>query len=140
LDPQIPDLLCRETQIGQIITNLLNNGFDAIVQSDSAERWVFLEAGYVENEIYVNVTDSGPGIEDRFKPHLMEPFFTTKTKGLGMGIGLSLSNAIAEGHGGTLTLCADTKHTCFRLVLPIEPARENQQAELDLVEVGVEAN
>jgi len=119
LDPEIPLLLCRETQIGQIITNLLNNGFDAIVQSDAAERWVELSASSRDEKITVEVTDSGPGIADHFKVHLMEPFFTTKELGLGMGVGLSLSRAIAQDHGGTLMLCADRKNTCFQLVLPL---------------------
>jgi two-component system, NtrC family, sensor histidine kinase HupT/HoxJ len=88
-----------------------------------------LRTEHAEGEIYMNITDSGPGIEDRFKTHLMEPFFTTKEFGLGMGVGLSLSRAIAQDHGGTLTLCKDTKNTCFRLVLPIEGSAENQQVE-----------
>jgi signal transduction histidine kinase/DNA-binding NarL/FixJ family response regulator len=120
LNLAIPDFLCRETQIGQIVTNLLNNAFDAIVQSDCAERWISLKTECAEGEIYMDVTDSGPGIEDHFKAHLMEPFFTTKEFGLGMGVGLSLSRAIAQDHGGTLTLRKDTKNTCFRLVLPIK--------------------
>ena len=68
----------------------------------------------------MDVTDSGSGIEDHFKAHLMEPFFTTKEFGLGMGVGLSLSRAIAQDHGGALTLRDDTKNTCFRLGLPIK--------------------
>jgi C4-dicarboxylate-specific signal transduction histidine kinase len=119
LEPEIPLLLCRETQVGQILTNVLNNAFDAIVQSNSVERWISVTAERVENTIHIYVTDSGPGIEDHFKAHLMEPFFTTKELGLGMGVGLSLSRAIAQDHGGSLALCKETEHTCFRLVLPI---------------------
>ena len=126
----IPDFLCREIQIGQIVTNLLNNAFDAIVQSDSAEHWISLETYCADGKIYMDVTDSGPGIEDHFKAHLMEPFFTTKELHLGMGVGLSLSRAIAQDHGGTLSLCRDTEHTCFRLVLPISrgPAETEQES------------
>jgi signal transduction histidine kinase len=116
----IRDFLCRETQIGQIITNLLNNAFDSIVHANSTERWISFKVEHDEDEILIDVTDSGPGIEDRFKPHLMEPFFTTKEFGLGMGVGLSLSRAIAQEHGGKLTLRNDTENTCFRLVLPIK--------------------
>jgi len=122
IQPNIPQLLCRETQIGQILTNLLNNAFDAIDQSNSKERWISMKAVYFSGQIVTDVTDSGPGIEDHFKSHLMEPFFTTKEFGLGMGVGLSLSRAIAQDHGGTLTLCGDTEHTCFRLVLPVDPS------------------
>jgi len=38
-----------------------------------------------------------------------------------MGVGLSLSGAIAQDHGGTLTLVKDTRNTTFRLTLPFLP-------------------
>jgi signal transduction histidine kinase len=118
LSPDPPPFLCREIQIGQITTNLLNNAFDAIVQSNCQERWINVKTDHGEHEIRMYVTDSGPGVEDHFKTHLMEPFFTTKEFGLGMGVGLSLSRAIAQDHGGTLILLNDTKNTCFRLAVP----------------------
>jgi C4-dicarboxylate-specific signal transduction histidine kinase len=119
LEPGIPYFMCRETQIGQIVTNLLNNAFDSIVQGNSQERWISLTSSSSEDEICLDVTDSGPGVPEQYKTHLMEAFFTTKEGGLGMGIGLSLSRAIAHDHGGTLTLHQETEHTCFRLLLPI---------------------
>lgn len=117
-NPDIPSFLCREVQIGQILANLLNNAFDAITQSDAVERWVALSVTSSQTSIIIDVVDSGPGIADHFRAHLMEPFFTTKELGLGMGIGLSLSRAIAQDHGGTLTLLSESKHTTFRLILP----------------------
>jgi PAS domain S-box-containing protein len=122
LKPGLPYFECRETQIGQIVTNLLNNAIDAIVQADGQQRWVTLVADRTGDWLQVDVIDSGPGIDDDVKGRLMEPFFTTKKLGLGMGIGLSLSRAIAQEHGGALTLCGDSPHTCFRLVLPVQPA------------------
>jgi signal transduction histidine kinase len=119
MKPGMPYVECRETQIGQIITNLLNNAFDAVVTECGDQRWVKLSAYCANDQLHVDVTDSGPGIKDDIKSHLMEPFFTTKAPGRGMGIGLSLSKAIAQDHGGTLTLGGDTPYTCFRLVLPI---------------------
>ncbi len=117
--PELPLLLCREIQIGQIVTNLLNNAFDAIDQAGCEERWVELTASARGGKLALEVMDSGPGVEDQFKAHLMEPFFTTKKGGQGMGVGLSLSRAIAQDHGGTLTLVSDVERTCFRLVLPV---------------------
>ena len=61
----------------------------------------------------------------------MEPFFTTKEFNLGMGVGLSLSRAIAQDHGGTLSLSKDTEHTCFRLVLPIAPAEQHTNYQVE---------
>ena len=113
----LPLMLCREAQIGQIITNLLNNAYDAIVEQNCTERWVLVEVSCAGERLEVNVIDSGMGVDDEARKHLMDPFFTTKTRGLGMGIGLSLSRAIAHEHGGTLELCQGTEHTCFRLTL-----------------------
>ena len=122
LPGELPPVLCRETQIGQIITNLVNNAFDAITQQDCLERWVEIHAESHPDELQIDVVDSGPGIDETARQHLMEPFFTTKTRGLGMGVGLSLSRAIANEHGGTLELCAGTLHTTFRLLLPLGAA------------------
>jgi C4-dicarboxylate-specific signal transduction histidine kinase len=130
LNLDVPDIFCREVQIGQIVTNLLNNAFDAVVQSDCVERWVSLTTECIEHEVKLYVTDSGPGIEDHFKSHLMEPFFTTKEFGLGMGVGLSLSRAIAQNHGGTLTLLNDTKNTCFRLSISVKPNTAESEVQL----------
>ena len=120
LAPDLPLILCRDVQIGQILTNLVNNAFDAITQHDCEERWMSLEASLNSGRLQVDVTDSGPGIDDEARANLMQPFFTTKTRGLGMGIGLSLSRAIAQDHGGTLALVDGLEHTAFRLSLPIE--------------------
>ncbi len=129
MEAGIPSFLCREVQIGQILTNLVNNAFDAITQSDVPERWIDLTVKLALDCICIDVMDSGPGVEERFKEHLMEPFFTTKELGLGMGVGLSLSRAIAQDHNGTLTLLKDTRHTTFRLSLPIsaDPVAEVQR-------------
>ena len=118
IEPDMPFVWCREIQIMQIVTNLLNNAFDAVVQSHAAGGWVTLTAKLSGGDTWIEVGDSGPGIADHFKAHLMEPFFTTKEHGLGMGVGLSLSRAIAQDHGGSLTLCEGTPHTLFRLILP----------------------
>jgi signal transduction histidine kinase/PAS domain-containing protein len=95
----LPLIVCREVQIGQIVTNLLNNSFDAITQQNCPERWVRVDTILTNDAIEINVSDSGFGIDEEARKHLMEPFFTTKTRGLGMGVGLSLSRAIANEHG-----------------------------------------
>ena len=129
VEAELPLLLCREVQIGQIVTNLLNNAFDAIEMAGSMERWVELSVVARDGAIWLEVSDSGPGIEEQFKAHLMEPFFTTKGATKGMGVGLSLSRAIAEDHGGSLSLVETCERTCFRLVLPAGAGTETRQVE-----------
>ena len=120
VETALPPVLCRETQIGQIVTNLLNNAMDAIVEKNCLERWVRIECTRAGDSICIDVVDSGLGIDEEARARLMEPFFTTKTRGLGMGVGLSLSRAIADAHGGSLVLLKGPAHTTFRLLLPLE--------------------
>ena len=120
LPRHIPELTvyCREVQIGQILLNLLQNAFDAVVEQ-KGERWVRLDVTTHDDSVVISVTDSGPGIPPELRPRIMEPFFTTKPVGKGTGLGLSLSKNIAEEHGGRLEYGEDDGRTRFSLVLPL---------------------
>jgi C4-dicarboxylate-specific signal transduction histidine kinase len=117
IDPnlQVP---CREVQISQVVMNLLQNAFDAVVET-SGEKWIEVELHVGENSVVVSVIDSGPGVPVEIRDRIMEPFFTTKPVGKGMGLGLSLARSIARQHGGDLTLGEHQGHTSFSLSLPI---------------------
>lgn len=107
---------CRAVEISQVLVNLLNNAFDAIV--NNKEKWVSVEV--VEDNEYVDiaVTDSGNGIAPELQSSLMMPFFTTKEVGKGTGLGLSISKGIIESHKGTLFLDTRSAHTKFIVRLP----------------------
>ena len=118
--PQAPTdlkIYGREVQIEQILFNLLQNAFDAVVDQPG-EKWVRLEVGSSHDSVVISVTDSGPGVFERDRPYIMEPFFTTKPVGKGIGLGLSLSKTIAEEHGGTLEYSKNNGHARFSLTLP----------------------
>ncbi len=120
LPANAPDLtvFCREAQIAQVLLNLLQNAFDAVVDH-AGERWVRADVTPHEDSVVISVTDSGPGIPPELRSRIMEPFFTTKPVGKGTGLGLSLSKTIAEEHGGKLEYAEDHGKTCFTLRLPI---------------------
>jgi signal transduction histidine kinase len=66
------------------------------------------------------VRDSGPGIPPDVLPRIFEPFFTTKEDQHRTGLGLAVAYAIAEHHGGTLTVqSAPEKGAEFTLTLPL---------------------
>jgi C4-dicarboxylate-specific signal transduction histidine kinase len=116
IDPGLK-VACREVQIGQILLNLLQNAFDAVVEQDG-DKWVELRIAEHASCVVFAVLDSGPGIPPDLRERIGEPFFTTKAVGKGMGLGLSLSKAIAEEHGGVLEVGEDGGHTCVSLKLP----------------------
>lgn len=109
---------CREVQIAQVVMNLLQNAFDAVMETTN-EKWIEVEVRTMADSVAVSVVDSGPGVAAEIKERIMEPFFTTKPVGKGMGLGLSLARSIARQHGGELTLGEHRGHTCFTLVLPL---------------------
>jgi PAS domain S-box-containing protein len=117
-------VFCREVQIAQVLLNLFQNAFDAIVDR-TAERWIRIEVTSTGPSVEFAVIDSGPGVPPEVRARIMEPFFTTKPLGKGTGLGLSLSKAIVEEHGGELTLGEREQHTCFSFLLPQFKEPEN---------------
>jgi len=109
---------CREVQIVQVLLNLLQNAFDAVVECEG-DKWIRLEVASSAQSAVFDVIDSGPGVPPELRARIMEPFFTTKPVGKGTGLGLSLSKAIVDEHRGELNLCERENHTCFSLVLPL---------------------
>lgn len=111
------EILCRGTQVSQVLINLLNNAYDAVIELE--EKWVHLKIQQMQNELIISVIDSGFGIPSEIQNKILQPFFTTKELGRGTGLGLSISKGIIESHGGKLTIQTLEGHTCFVVKLPI---------------------
>ena len=70
----------------------------------------------------IDVSDSGPGIPPEHRHEVLEPFFTTKSRG--GGLGLPIAKRVAEMHGGTLTLtCPESGGTSVTVTLRGAPIR-----------------
>jgi PAS domain S-box-containing protein len=123
----IPDLTvsCREVQIEQVVLNLLQNAFEAVIDQ-RGERWVRVDVAAKDGDAVVSVIDSGPGVPYDLRDYIGQPFFTTKEVGKGAGLGLSLSKTIAEEHGGRVEYDEESGHTRFSLILPL--ARQAEAA------------
>lgn len=95
------------TRIRQAVANLVDNG----LRHGAA---VVIEVGETDGWARVDVTDDGPGVEPGIDP------FARGVSGVGSsGLGLWLARAIAEAHGGTLSLLSlDGRGARFRLALP----------------------
>jgi len=109
-------LLCRPTELSQVLLNLLNNAVDAVQALD--DKWVEVSVRNSAKEVEISVTDSGSGIPENIRHKMGQPFFTTKDVGHGTGLGLSISRGIIEAHGGRLELDTSCTHTRFVITLP----------------------
>ncbi len=107
-------------QMSQVILNLLNNAYDAVLAASHDEKWIDLK--FIHNqrrdEIEIHLTDSGDGVCNEIVDKIFNPFFTTKDIGKGTGLGLSLSKAIIKRHQGEFKLNSDSEHTQFILKFP----------------------
>ena len=114
---------CRETEIGQVLVNLLSNAYDAI--ADLQEKWVEVELAEQADKVLISVTDSGPGIPEDIARKVFDPFFTTKEVGKGTGLGLSICKTIIESHKGEFYI--DYKAVNTKFVIKLPKRQESQQ-------------
>jgi two-component system, NtrC family, sensor kinase len=85
-------------QLMQVLTNILNNAYDAMDGKGAIRLSVRRQGSRAELEI----VDFGPGISTQALPHIFEPFFTTKPE-TGTGLGLAICHGIIQAHHGSIT-------------------------------------
>lgn len=122
---ELPPLLCQPAQLNQVWLNLLQNALDAVGERGH----VTVCSRAVPDGLEVSVTDSGPGVDAAIRPHLFEPFATSKPPGKGTGLGLAICYEIITQHGGKLWL-DDSYHDGARFVvmLPRTPSAARPKA------------
>jgi len=115
-------------QIKQIMLNLMLNALDAM--ENSPRKQLSIRA-VTENELgFIDVSDTGKGIDEKDVPHIMEPFYTTKKQGVGLG--LSLCYQWIEENNGEITM--QTKQgngTTFTIILPVTKEKGGHSYETD---------
>lgn len=116
-----------EAQLQQVISNLVMNAI--LSKTEDVLVTVRLRNGDAINPttdqesvqpcIIIEITDDGDGIPDDVKPHLFEPFFTTRDTGEGTGLGLSIVHGIVAEHGGWIDVRSEVgKGSTFSVYLP----------------------
>jgi two-component system cell cycle sensor histidine kinase/response regulator CckA len=99
----------------QVLLNLAINARDAMPGGGT----LTLRAGSCGGEVFLEVEDSGSGMNDATRAHLFEPFFSTKELGKGTGLGLAVVHGIVVEHGGRIEVeSRPGKGSLFRIVLP----------------------
>ena len=120
------DVYCRQTELSQVILNLLNNSYDAVLNLE--EKWVELSVDNIDNTMVITITDSGRGISKDVQNKIFQPFFTTKEVGKGTGLGLSISKGIVEAHFGRFYLEERSVNTKFVIEIPLNKEKISNAA------------
>ncbi len=120
-----PDVLhatIDPNRLVQVLVNLLLNAVQAI-PADATTKLIKLVARAANEQIVIEVADSGVGMSEQVQARIFEPFFTTKPVGAGTGLGLPIVHGIITAVGGRIEVESKVgAGTTFRLHLPSPPA------------------
>jgi len=114
----LPKTASDPAQLQQVFLNILNNAIDAIGKDGE----IHLQTRHLarNNEIGIEISDSGPGIPREMLTKIFDPFFTTKEVGKGTGLGLSISYSIVEKLGGRMMVASEEgQGTTFTIYFPV---------------------
>lgn len=154
LGENLPTVEVDRSQLQQLVMNLVMNGAEAcgdgpgtvristgLVMVDEAYRKNLILGEELASGLYVflEVQDTGCGMDEETKVRIFDPFFTTKFTG--RGLGLSAALGILRSHGGSLVVeSAVEKGSTFRVLLPAssKPAAVRQpKGQEDLAGQGL---
>ena len=114
-DETLPRVSGDAGQLQQAIIALATNAVDAMPHGGVLR----IVSRKDENRVFVEVSDTGVGIQPENVPKIFEPFFTTKEVGEGTGLGLAVCYGILTEHGGSLDVQSTVGvGTTFTIVLP----------------------
>ncbi|MET8850953.1 ATP-binding protein [Amycolatopsis sp. NPDC004625] len=114
-DRSLPKIPAYPAELNQVWTNIIDNALGAM----KGEGTLTLRTWRVDDQVRVEVGDTGPGIPADIKPRIFEPFFTTKPVGEGTGLGLDISwKIVVERHQGDLRVESEPGNTRFEVCLP----------------------
>jgi signal transduction histidine kinase len=111
-----------DEKLRRVVENLISNALEAIAAADIASPQISILGGenLAGDEIWLRVSDNGPGITAEDSERIWSPFYTTREKGTGLG--LALSRKTIEAHGGRIELLTDARQgTEFVLSFPKDP-------------------
>jgi signal transduction histidine kinase len=107
-----------QNEFSHVLFNILNNARDAILESKTESKFIKIEGFFKDEDIILEITNTGNRIPEQIVKSLFEPYFTTKGEKDGTGIGLYISKIIIEQRmNGTIELENVYLGVCCRIRL-----------------------
>lgn len=125
LEPGLPSIIADQSQLNQILINLVVNAVQAMPEGGR----LTIRTESHDDDLRLIVEDTGIGMNEITLEKLFIPFFTTKDVNEGTGLGLSVVHGIATSHGGSVTVESEVgKGSRFAVQLPLNwPTRVKEQ-------------
>jgi len=124
--PTLPIISVPRSQVETIIRSLTQNAMEAM--PDGGTLGITLSVD--DERICISISDTGRGLDDTDRPHIFEPFWTTKADRFGpageiVGFGLSIAQGLAWSVGGSIVVNSQVgQGSCFRFCWPRHPTRK----------------
>jgi two-component system, NtrC family, sensor kinase len=116
IPPDLPSIRGDPQHLKQVLINLFFNAVDAMPAGGTLCVRAAAEGA---DNLNIEVTDTGQGIDPEILPQIFRPFFTTK-KRRGTGLGLSVCDRIVRAHGGSISVESNRgSGTTFLLRFPL---------------------
>jgi two-component system nitrogen regulation sensor histidine kinase NtrY len=122
LDPKLPSFLMDTGQLGQVLTNIVDNAIAAVEKESKPCIEVTTEYLAELNLVRWTIKDNGPGIPGSQRAQVFQPYWTTKSQG--SGLGLAISKKIIEDHNGFIRVGENVPRGAqFIIELPVISSR-----------------
>ena len=137
LEPHLPKLAGNESEIRELLTNLIFNAVDAMpdggvitIRSRATGPAAAAGTGKTTRQIILEIADTGVGMDEATRQRCFEPFFSTKGQ-RGTGLGLAMVYGVVERHDGKIEIDSlPGKGTTMRLVFPVRKIKASAPPEL----------
>jgi two-component system NtrC family sensor kinase len=128
INPAELNIYCSARHFEQVLINLINNAIDSIEEKMLIEpeciKKIEVTIFARENQVVVEIRDTGNGIEPEKISAIFDPFFTTKDRSKGTGLGLSVVSSILNLHDATIS--AESHERAGSTFTIIFPKQTNQ--------------
>jgi len=124
LAPDLPPLAALAVELEEVLRHVIANALDAMSKGGGT---LTVRTRAETDLVIVAIEDTGRGIPAEVRPHVFEPFYSTKEIGLGHGLGLSISQSIMLNLGGDIEIQSEErKGTRVTLKIPVISPAEGE--------------
>ena len=118
-------------EFAHVLFNVLNNARDAIIASQVGEKYISIRTFSKDDEVVIEIKNTGDHIPAEIMEKLFQPYFTTKGDKDGTGVGLYISRIIVEQRmNGKIQLENAEDGVCCRIKLNIDKEDYNHENTL----------